>query len=405
MAKSKSGFVLQQGTEKSLLQDISQQLTCSICLDHYKIPKTLPCLHTFCQECLQETIDSTATIYRGTAKFPCPKCRSNVQFYCPSFAAKKTAAENQFMTNFDIQSHLEAIKSKMVNGCSKHTGEMLMFYCTNCKQAICQVCLLNDHLPSKRHILSSIKEAAQRLKNMHKPSYSNIQKRCAGNNKILSQNPTQLLKFNEIKTSAGKLIKILDSTRQQVSQFMQEIEDDHKNQSTEMAANVSKYQDDSDKLKGLLEGEDLQLVLNQKCASDLITKLIQTPPIRVPTQCQSAGVADIVLTLSDQLRQLALNQGWKYNNKESKETLMMEQPQLHDDVDNKDDSDDDEIVDAVSLPVQSQRMQSSNCQDSDLTDDNIYDVYDQIKRKGKEKKEKRRGRGKGEKRGKRANKR
>ncbi|XP_072027925.1 uncharacterized protein [Amphiura filiformis] len=209
----------------------------------------------------------------------------------------------------------------MANGCSNHTGEMLMFYCTSCKQAICQVCLLNDHLPSNRHKLSSIEEEAQRLKNIHKHIYKNIQKRCADNNMIFSQqNQTQQTKLREIKTSAERFIKILDSTRQQMSQFMQEIEDRQK-QSTEIAVNIGKYQDDSDKLKELMEGDDLQLVLSQKCASDLITKLIQTPPIRIPTQCQSAEqVADIVLSHSDQLRQLAVDQHWKYNNRESKET-------------------------------------------------------------------------------------
>ncbi|XP_072029057.1 tripartite motif-containing protein 75-like isoform X2 [Amphiura filiformis] len=392
MAKPKTGFVLQQATEKSLLQDISQQLTCSICLDHYKIPKTIPCLHTFCQECLQETIDSTATIHRGTAKFPCPKCRCNVEFHCPDLTTKKNAAENQFKTNFDIRSHLEAIKNKMANGCSKHTGEMLMFYCTNCKQAICQVCLLNDHLPSNRHILSSIKEEALKFKNLHKQNYCNIQKRCADNIKILSQHPTQQTKFNEIKTSTGKLIKILDSTRQQVSQFMQEIEDQHQKQTLEISANINQYQGDSNKLKGLFEGDDLQLVLNQKCASDLITKLIQTPHIRIPTQCQSEGVADIVFTLSDQLRQLAVDQGWKYNRESEKHEKALEQPpKQSDDVDNDDNSDDVEIVGAASSPVQSQRIPLKTKWDSESTDDdNTYDFFDDYWWRHTKKKEKRR---------------
>ena len=37
----------------SFKKQLDDQLTCNVCLDQYTNPKTLPCLHSFCLECIQ----------------------------------------------------------------------------------------------------------------------------------------------------------------------------------------------------------------------------------------------------------------------------------------------------------------------------------------------------------------
>ena len=43
----------EQSTTATALQELDGQLTCSVCLDQYTGPKTLPCLHSFCVKCIE----------------------------------------------------------------------------------------------------------------------------------------------------------------------------------------------------------------------------------------------------------------------------------------------------------------------------------------------------------------
>jgi hypothetical protein len=49
---------------------LDRLMTCSICLDKFRIPKVLPCMHTFClTPCLTNLIDPR------DRRFRCPECR------------------------------------------------------------------------------------------------------------------------------------------------------------------------------------------------------------------------------------------------------------------------------------------------------------------------------------------
>lgn len=60
-------------TFRTKLKD--DHLTCAICLDHFKTPKALPCLHTFCENCIRDYVFGRN--FDKVGKFPCPTCQQD----------------------------------------------------------------------------------------------------------------------------------------------------------------------------------------------------------------------------------------------------------------------------------------------------------------------------------------
>ena len=48
---------------------MDDELQCGICLDLFQDPRSLPCLHTFCVECIQRTLNDKHSL-------KCPVCRA-----------------------------------------------------------------------------------------------------------------------------------------------------------------------------------------------------------------------------------------------------------------------------------------------------------------------------------------
>ena len=86
------------------MEHLEEELTCAICLETLNIPKTLPCLHSFCEECLLEIAGNKSTI-------PCPSCRT----ICSLPGGKVQSLP----TNFVINSIVDKLKSSSFNSSSQ----------------------------------------------------------------------------------------------------------------------------------------------------------------------------------------------------------------------------------------------------------------------------------------------
>ena len=120
---------------QTLLNNLHEELSCSVCMSKYTDPKQLPCLHSFCLHCLN---GSQRTSGRRD-KIACPECRE--EFNVPDNG--NLAA---LPTNFRINSLLDvlAIKECSTTGvkcgnCDERTKQS--HYCFQCYAFWCEECI------------------------------------------------------------------------------------------------------------------------------------------------------------------------------------------------------------------------------------------------------------------------
>ena len=205
----------QQFVMESLLKNLKEHVTCSICLDTYTKPKTIACLHTFCCECLERH----ALTSQKQGFYRCPECQAQIgipegkrfdnlpssflhnsllsllavrrsgegnEISC-STCQKKSAEINycfdceKFMCPDCVKAH-EVFRETMFEGhkvtpvqqfqaadyeallkrqsfCSEnyHKKDVIRFFCVDCQRCVCQVCIATDH---KSHDVVPLEKAA-----------------------------------------------------------------------------------------------------------------------------------------------------------------------------------------------------------------------------------------------------
>ncbi|XP_071953299.1 tripartite motif-containing protein 2-like [Antedon mediterranea] len=165
-------------------------LECAICMNRFNRPKTLPCLHSFCQKCLKDWVEKNNQL-------SCPTCMDNFEIpdgglesippntfvnnlleyvdhleggelmcsYCTLAAVKfcKDCSQNFCATCVKSHSEVDVLKSHTLYTddelrkltleqrqllsmhCKNHTDQSLKFYCNTCKEAICVECIIIEH--------------------------------------------------------------------------------------------------------------------------------------------------------------------------------------------------------------------------------------------------------------------
>ncbi|XP_078611368.1 E3 ubiquitin-protein ligase TRIM56-like [Branchiostoma floridae x Branchiostoma japonicum] len=194
-------------------------LVCQICLEDFRQPKVLPCLHTFCQPCLERLLAT-----EPVGKLSCPTCRQDVplpengvqglksnflvgklhdilrqqpkgngdtsepraegvpctacergnsaEFYCvectdylchvcnDTHRGLRVSRSHKVVTIQDLQSgRLTAeLRARETSKCEDH-NELNKFYCDTCHRVICLHCVVTAH---KDHQYMEIEKAAER---------------------------------------------------------------------------------------------------------------------------------------------------------------------------------------------------------------------------------------------------
>ena len=139
---------------KTLLDNLHDEVSCSVCMCPFTDPKQLPCLHSFCLHCLNG-IQRTSGVH---GKITCPECRRQFQI-------SGSGNPSELPTNFRINSLLDVLAIKecsTVNvkcrNCDKRSAKTL--YCFQCCSFWCEECIVGHNIirENKDHRTLALKD-------------------------------------------------------------------------------------------------------------------------------------------------------------------------------------------------------------------------------------------------------
>ncbi|XP_072041228.1 tripartite motif-containing protein 2-like [Amphiura filiformis] len=190
-------------------------LECGICLNRYKKPRGLPCLHCFCHNCLEKHCKGQKTVLcpnckrptaipkEGVSGFPahfiintlkdtldkakgavqdaaCGNCNlKKATAYCMDFSKPTKTTRLSALTILRSGKVMLPLPASEDQKCKDHEGETKKFYCVTCEKLICRDCCIV--LGHRQHQVISLKEASQKqvekLKNLSRGS-EDLKKKC-----------------------------------------------------------------------------------------------------------------------------------------------------------------------------------------------------------------------------------
>ena len=139
---------------KTLLDNLHDEVSCSVCMCTYTDPKQLPCLHSFCLHCLNG-IQRTSGVH---GKITCPECRKQIKI-------PGSGNPSELPTNFRINSLVDVLAIKECStanvkcgNCEKRSAQTL--YCFQCCSFWCEECILAHNVirTNKEHKTLALKD-------------------------------------------------------------------------------------------------------------------------------------------------------------------------------------------------------------------------------------------------------
>lgn len=294
-------------------------LTCKICYEHYKDPKCLSCLHTFCEDCIEQHVGAQRSYkYTDYREFSCPICRKktviptggvrklNDNFLISSLnellsskkpskvpqcdickitnqkekdASSKCVECQKLMCISCSQTHqqmkitmnhsiyeLEIEKDIM---CKEHPNEAVRFYCEQCEICVCIACTFTEH---RDHDLVDFKEGISH----HKDSIEENLRQCRqkiseirNRLDLLRQCETRILYTqNEIHSVA---LSFIDAIRQRENALVLELSQFYGDETTDYLKKRDDLESFLDQLKStcnltemVVKGKDIEMLLLKK---------------------------------------------------------------------------------------------------------------------------------------------
>ena len=262
---------------KTLLHNLREEVSCSVCTNVYTDPKHLPCLHTFCLHCLKHW----HTTSHGRDTIRCPKCQAisrvpesgdlkdlPTSFYlnglidvlaikeCKTSQVRcgncdKKSAESSYcfhccvfwcdeciighniirsnkdhrvlaLKDFQDKDYEDVMKRPAFCPKKDHNKEALKYFCKDCETPVCQICVTIEHAGG--HNIKLIKEKAERqkteLKSFLEKQRHNLQAKINAVSRLDEECATLIQQGEDVKreiqTFVDNLIAVIEAKKKNI---------------------------------------------------------------------------------------------------------------------------------------------------------------------------------------------
>ncbi|WAR01467.1 TRI13-like protein [Mya arenaria] len=213
-------------------------LCCPICTEEYDDPRSLPCLHTFCQNCLADHIEANTRGIQVPKGFDCPKCHQFVDtpnvLQGPSSWADTTltnqSAQGDELTSITTDCSniglIEAVRlrtdGRKCDPCDRRGEKTLATtWCENCGEAIkngqviCSTCATGFHRVCTS--IMSATEAAAKQREEAKGVSEKLQHQTSWGTRILDNRKHVIQTLDDASSNVKNQIS---SIRQQINDIL-----------------------------------------------------------------------------------------------------------------------------------------------------------------------------------------
>ncbi|ESN91218.1 hypothetical protein HELRODRAFT_194532 [Helobdella robusta] len=348
-------------SSNKLAQEIYDEfLVCKICLDGYKNPKCLDCLHTFCETCIETHVNSEPAYkkYSDYREFTCPLCRKRTQlpvggvkklpdnFLVSSLTevvGRQKPSANPFCdicklvtktekdatskcldcskllcagcvalhknTKVTSNHSLFDVEIEKEIGCKDHQDEVIRFYCEPCESCVCILCTFNEH---RDHAISQFQDVAVKYK-------ANIESLLAHCKQKITIFETSLEAINKCESTIkqveqkirDKSIEYIQEIRNKEKQLLEELHQIYGQEcfecidsKKELVHQVENIRNTCNISEVILLGKEIELLLLKKDVEDKLNLMNQIDHKQLPANISKlvdfqTGVVDLGYLLHD----------------------------------------------------------------------------------------------------------
>ncbi|XP_077869290.1 E3 ubiquitin-protein ligase TRIM56-like, partial [Saccoglossus kowalevskii] len=129
--------------ESKILEKIDENfLVCTVCSERYRNAKILPCLHSFCEQCIHKLVQKSCG-----KNIPCPVCRRVHDLTKGASSVQSNVFLNELVVLLGKR-HEQTNKVEKCGGCLQGS---VTTYCIDCTFGLCDICTsAHKRIPSTK---------------------------------------------------------------------------------------------------------------------------------------------------------------------------------------------------------------------------------------------------------------